>query len=211
MDLIQPTTFCFNYVAYDQNTGLYVAADIYDVTSGTPSFLETVPMSNVINGCYSGNYSGVAGKTYLVISTAFTDNTYTTPATFRSVSAGCYQVAGASVTFYAFGYGAFDMNASLNIRTKIYNVTTGTPVLVSTQVLDYVALGAYFGFFTGTVGQTYEIISTVYTDNTFSIVNPNYSPSGESFTSVDLNVFTPVYIQEATLIGQSLSAVLMET
>lgn len=202
--------FTFNYVAYDQSSTLFVAAKVYDVTSGTPVFISTVGMSHIHNGCYSGNYTAIIGKTYLIITAAFTDGSYTSPAAYRSASGECYQSAGSNILFWCFAYGAFDMETDLDIQTKIYDVTSGVS-LTATQVMAYVTLGVYFSSFSGTIGEVYEIISTVYTDNTFTSVNPNYSPSGDAFSTAELSAPIPIYIQQAVITGPSVAAVLTES
>lgn len=64
---------CFNYGAFDQDIGLYVGANIYDCTSGTPAFDSFIPMPHVFAGVYSGVFTGVNNGAYAATSLVYTD------------------------------------------------------------------------------------------------------------------------------------------
>lgn len=67
----------FNYVAADKQSGLNVAASIYDITSGTPVFVVKVPMVEVLAGSYAGVFTPQNGKVYDIISLVYTDPGFT--------------------------------------------------------------------------------------------------------------------------------------
>lgn len=57
---------------------LFVRANIYDITSGSPILENTVNLSLINNGCYQGKYQFTAGKIYFIQKLVYTDGTYTT-------------------------------------------------------------------------------------------------------------------------------------
>ncbi len=69
----------FNYVAADKQSGLNVAASIYDITTGSPVFVVKVPMVEVLLGSYAGVFTPSNGKVYDIISLVYTDPGFTTP------------------------------------------------------------------------------------------------------------------------------------
>lgn len=68
----------FNYVAADQQDGLNVAASIYDITTGTPSFVSKTALQEIISGSYFGIFTPVIGKLYAVITLVYLDPGFTT-------------------------------------------------------------------------------------------------------------------------------------
>lgn len=68
----------FNYGIFDQETNLFVAANIYNVTTGSSVFVAQVPMAHVFAGVYFGSFTGVINNVYEVSKFVFTDGTYTT-------------------------------------------------------------------------------------------------------------------------------------
>lgn len=85
------TPFGFDYTAFDGDNALFIAGNVYDISTGSPVFLSQVPMVNSINGTYSGLYTGIAGKVYLIETSVYTDGTYTTIDTSRSPGSDTYQ------------------------------------------------------------------------------------------------------------------------
>jgi hypothetical protein len=59
-------------------SSLFVRANIYDTSGGSPSLASTVNLALIDNGTYWGKYTFTAGKTYLVQKLVYTDGTYTT-------------------------------------------------------------------------------------------------------------------------------------
>ena len=201
--------FSFNYAAYDQSTALFVAFNIYDVSTGTSVFLSQVISTYSAFGIYMGGYSPQPGKSYLIIGVVYTDNTYATPNLNYSPSAEFYQVPASGVTFLPFGYGTYDQNAAIFVKASVYDMSTGSPVFVQAVSTAYVAFGVYFGHFTGTLGKTYQIAEIVYTDNTYTTVDTSRSPGCDDFDCIALTAGTVNNYFQATLIGQSLSATLI--
>lgn len=79
-----------------------------------------------------------------------------------------------------FEWSAYDLNAALFVAMKVYNVTTGTPVLVATVGMVHVLNGTYWGAFTPLASSSYVINLQPYTDDTYVTPNLNYSPGSES-------------------------------
>jgi hypothetical protein len=178
--------FSFNYTTYDQNTGLFVAFSVYNVTTGSAVFVQKINGANIGFGCYSADLMGVAAQTYLIIGLVYTDGTYTTIDTTRAPTADVFQVLQSTTTFFGFALAAFDLASGLDVKATVYKMTSGSPVLDSTDVMTEVLAGVYFGSFSGSVGNTYQIISLVYTDNTFTTPDLSYSPSAQGYDSIHL-------------------------
>ncbi len=176
--------FSFDYTNPLQNAGLKVAAKIYDVSSGSAVFVTTVAMTVNEFGSYSGNYTGQKDKTYLVACLVFTALDYATPDTQYAPLTYFYHIIGSSFTWIYWDYTAFDQADSLDIRSKIFNCSTGSPVLETQIVPTYVDYGVYFGRFAGALGGTYQVLSPVYQDGTYTDVDLTRAPVGESFQCV---------------------------
>lgn len=200
--------FNFNWAAFDQNNFLFVAFQVYDVTSGAPILVDTVPGVLTTAGAYCGTYTGLAvGKTYLVVGGAYTDGTFTVYNDNYSQGADSFQVAGGEITFFPVNYVAYDGYNGLFIRSAIYDITTGMTVFVSNVDLINILYGVYFASFTGLFGHTYAAISVVFTDGTYTTPDPNRSPGCESFDAI-LAGNTTIVLESAVLTGQSLRATL---
>lgn len=193
--------FTFSYPTYDENAGLFVQAGIYDVTTGTPVLVTLVRMTNFTFGVYSGNYTGVLGKTYLVIALVYTDGTYAVVDTTRAPASECYQTVSASSTFFAFNYATYDQDVSTFIQAKIYDTTTGTAVFSSNFNMVHVSNGVYFGYFNGTLDHSYAVAKVPYTDGTYTTPDSNRAPGADDFQG---QVFSmAVVMQAAILSGQT--------
>jgi hypothetical protein len=59
-------------------TLLFVRANIYDTSGGSPVLENTVNLALITQGTYYAKYSFTAGKTYLVQKLVYTDGTYVT-------------------------------------------------------------------------------------------------------------------------------------
>jgi hypothetical protein len=187
MRLVTPgQLFSFNYTSYDQNASLFVQFKIYDVSSGTASFVSNVVASLAGFGSYMATFNPVANKTYLVIGLVYTSGSYITVDTTRSPSADVYQSAEETISFLGFNYAAYDQNASLNVQASIYKLSTGSPVLLTTASMVHVTNGVYFGSYTATIGNTYNIASVVYTSNSFLTPDLTRAPNVEEFDSFQL-------------------------
>jgi len=78
------TSLAFEYTAYDGTATLSVAMKIYDVTTGSPSFVNTIAMTHMINGTYVGYFTPLAGKIYAINKMVYTDGTFATPSSLYS-------------------------------------------------------------------------------------------------------------------------------
>lgn len=168
--------FTFNYGTIDQATGLFVAAKIYDVTTGIAVFVTTVGMTyDLVLGCYSGNWTGVFGRTYLIKKAVYTTSGYSIIVTTRAIDT---EEFGNSDTFYAFDYTEIGQTTGLTVNGTVYDVTGPSPVAIKTIPMVHIANGVYFGVFTGLVGKCYQIVSGVYANG-----SPNlfYAPVAEEF------------------------------
>lgn len=202
--------FAFNYAAYDQASNLHLAASIYDVTTGTASFVAQVTMSYTINGGYYGTYQGAPGHTYLVICVVYQDSGLTTIDPDRSPSAECYQAVSNGLFFFGSNYATYDQDPDLFLAANIYDVTAGTSFLSQVAMVE-VAFGVYFAHFTPTVDHSYVIEKSVYTDGTYTTVDTDRSPGLDSFQSFDISgsgIVINNVLTAATLIGQCTEAIL---
>lgn len=178
--------FSFSYAAFDQTTGLFVQASIYDITSGSAVFVTKVNMAHVSSGMYSGNYTGSSGKTYLVIAIVYTDSGYTTVDTTRAIASDCYQDSSGSCSKAFYDYAAFDQVTNLFVAGSVYNVSSGSPVFVSTTAMTHVILGVYFGSFSMSASGTYEVIEAVYTDSGFTTLDTTRAPGSDAFQAFSI-------------------------
>lgn len=190
----------FNYATYDKASGLTVAGNVFDVSTGTPVFVSLIPMAEVFGGVYDGVFIETAGRSYLVISCVYTDGTFTTIDDQRSPDAECFNFGSLDNSLLSFNYGAYDLSATLTINTRVYDMTSGSSVLVNSSNLIHVMAGVYFGQYQGTVPKSYLVMSTP--------TDASRSPASDSFTTRvminSVNVF-----QAATLKGQSIKAALL--
>lgn len=193
MIIVQPgENFGFNYTAYDQSPSLFVAFSIYDASGGTPIFLEKVNGTYAGFGAYAANYLAQPGIKYLVIGLVYTSGSYATVDTTRAPFSEVYQADAETIVDLGFTYVTYNFAAGLSIQAKIYNTTTSSPVLQDTVDLEYVGFGIYYGHFTGTISENFQIIGVVYTDNTFTVVDFNYAPSSISFACIGSTPVSPL-------------------
>jgi hypothetical protein len=82
---------------------------------------------------------------------------------------------------FSFRYIAFDQASNLFVLGRIYDVTSGVPVLITTTPLSFDADGVYSGNFSGDEGKSYLIVAGVYTDANFTVVDPDRAPASDSF------------------------------
>ena len=81
----------------------------------------------------------------------------------------------------------FDANG-LNVALSVYDTSGVTPLLVQgpsamSNIIGY----TYIGKFTPTAGRNYLIYKAVYTDNTFTVLDSNYSQGSESIIAEIIN------------------------
>ncbi len=75
-------------------------------------------------------------------------------------------------------YTAFDLATGLDVAAKIYDMSTGTAVLVTTETLDHVINGTYVTNYVFNDSKPYLVNIMVYTDGTYATPDENYAPIG---------------------------------
>lgn len=70
----------------------------------------------------------------------------------------------------------------LDVAAKIYDVTDGSPALVSTVAMEVVAAGlhTYWGRYDFDESKQYIIVKSAYTDGTFTTLHPDYNSGSDS-------------------------------
>ena len=206
------TRFSFSYTAFDQYASLFIAFSIYDVSTGVPIFVIKINGTLSAFGTYDATYLSNTSKTFLIIGLSYTDGSYSVIDTARGASSECIKVYDLNISLFAFEYGTYDQASGLFIQSSVYDLSSGSPVFVSSSPLVEVIGGVYFGSFTGIENKTYQIISTVYTDGTYLTVDYTQSPACESFDCVLLPLIIVIenVMTEAVIVGQSTQATLTE-
>lgn len=97
---------------------------------------------------------------------------------------------------------------SLFVAMQVYNVTSGTPVFVNQVVMNHVYGNTYFGQFTPEAGQQYVINKAVFTDDTYTDLDIDYSQGSDSlraddFAGIFLNALITHY-QESGSVGEAI-------
>lgn len=180
MQYVKGGIISVKYEAFDQNASLNISAQIYDVTNGTSSFVDSISLSITRDGVYTANFTGTIGHAYLVISAVYTEDTFETTDPNYAPDAECWLcIDGVSTTLY-FNYATYDQNDALFLAANVFNVTESTSYLATTA-MEHIALGVYFGFYVGVLNNSYIVSKAVYTDNSFETVDPNRAPGSDSF------------------------------
>lgn len=202
MILIQPSkNFGFVYEAFDQSASLSVQFSIYDASSGTPVLIQTLGATYEGSGNYTGTYLAQPDIQYMVTGLVYTDGTFTTIDTTRSQFSEVYQTFnGSSVLSSGFTYASVGYESNLSIQAQVYNTTTGTSVLQASVDLVYVNYGVYYGAFAGALFDNFQIISIVFTDNTYTTPNFNYAPATSSFSCIGVEPTPPPITGSSALI-----------
>lgn len=77
--------------------------------------------------------------------------------------------------------------ADLDVGMSVYDDSGVAPVLVgSVLAMEHVALNTYRAKFTPVAGKNYIAIKAVYTDETLTTVDSNYSQGSESFYAAEI-------------------------
>ena len=104
------------YTAYDGNNALFVAAKIYDVTTGNASLVGTFGLTNLLNGSYYYSFNATPGHTYVANVMVYTNSGYSSLNSNYSPEDELF----GSVTGIYFTYTAFDAAAGLYPRATIW-------------------------------------------------------------------------------------------
>lgn len=189
----------FNYVAFNGQSGLFVAGSVYDVTTGTPALVGgPTAMTDLEDGSYFGSFMPAMGHYYLVITAVYLDSGFTMPDVTWAPSCDNYDAPYFDTSLINFNYVAYDQGPSLTINTVIYDLTDSTQ---SSLVMAYVALGVYFGQYQGVIGKSYAVVSQP-TDS-------GRAASGQSFQCFSLSAPMGFQMIAGTLVGQSLNGTLI--
>jgi hypothetical protein len=239
MQIVGPgASFNYTYGTVDNATGLSVGASVYDVTTGTPEFLEIQLLDELPGGVYVGSFEPEAGSSYLVIMGVYTDDALTTAAEGWSPAAENYLCmdTGSGVDFFGFNYGSYDENHDLYVAANVYELTDDGPTFLEQVPMLHVALGVYFGEYAGEFEKSYALVKRVYTSGSYITPANDRAPGTDSFQGFEAatgfstdpginNVVLgveyeingeelvgvrqiPVQLNAAILTGQSLSATL---
>lgn len=93
-------------------------------------------------------------------------------------------------------YGSYDMQPGLFVRLKLFDVT-GVPTLEDTVNLTHIVNGGYIGLVTLNPNKNYYVSISVYTDNTYTTPNTDYSPSSQSYYAMNiLGLVSSVYLNK---------------
>lgn len=96
----------------------------------------------------------------------------------------------------AMEYGSYDMQPGLFVRLKLFDVT-GVPTLEDTVNLTHIVNGGYIGLVTLNPNKNYYVSISVYTDNTYTTRNTDYSPSSQSYYAMNiLGLVSSVYLNK---------------
>ena len=73
-------------------------------------------------------------------------------------------------------------NTDLVVAGAVWDVTIpASPNFIAFVPMYSVGNGAYSGSYAGTQGKNYIVQSSVYTDDTYTVLNPAFPPGAESF------------------------------
>lgn len=88
------TNLGFVYTTYDFATGLFIKAQIYNTTTGSPVLQTSTNLNYIAFGVYFGSFEGDLTKNYQIIGVVYTDGTYTVVN---------YNYAPSSISFMVIG------------------------------------------------------------------------------------------------------------
>lgn len=184
----------FIYPTFDEATGLHVAGNLYDVSTGTPVFVSQIAMTDILSdGVYVGQFMPSTNVSYLVVMLVYTDVGLTIVDTSRAPGAENYDAFVTDSTLLNFNYGAYDQASNLTVSATVRNLTDSLSNSVS---MAHVLGGIYFGRFQGSVNKTYAVVK-VSTDT----ARPPGSDSFQSYTFTGGNTIINNFVL-ATLVGQ---------
>lgn len=90
-------SYGWNYTTADQQSGLFLAGSIYNITSGTPVFVTKINMTEIAStGSYIGVFTPVAGLAYSILSLVYTDSGRTIVDTNRAPANETFQAVDLS-------------------------------------------------------------------------------------------------------------------
>ncbi len=88
----------------------------------------------------------------------------------------------------SFIYPTYDQASGLNVAGFVYNVTTGAPVLVTGQIpMSDESSGVYEASFTPALGQSYLVITSVFSDSGFTTPDLTRAPWAQQYDPLGSN------------------------
>lgn len=103
----------FTYPTYDLNPNLNLQGSIYNLSSGSPVFLQNTPMVEVALGVYFGSFQGMIANSYQAIGIVYTDNTFATVDPSRAPSSdnlNAINLGGSGSSSETISYFVNDVN-----------------------------------------------------------------------------------------------------
>ena len=86
---------------------------------------------------------------------------------------------------FSLNYPTADQTSSLFVRANIYDISSGSAILLGFVNMTERIAGVYSALYTGASTKTYLAIATVYTDGTYATVDTNFAPGAEIYKSLD--------------------------
>lgn len=111
----------FDYTAYDEATDLDIAMNVYDTTTGTPSFVSQNAMEHVLLGSYVGFFTPTDQHSYLIEKCVYTDNTFATPD--PNYSPGSETIFAGSQSVSVPTTQSFDAVAIVSVNDDVMAIT----------------------------------------------------------------------------------------
>lgn len=96
-------------------------------------------------------------------------------------------IVGSAATF-TFNYGVYDQSSTF-VRANIYEVSTGTPALVSQVTLTSLGNGYYAGNYLSVAAKAYLVVCVCYTDGTYTVIDSTRPPTGDIYKTADADEF----------------------
>lgn len=170
-------------VTFDSDT-LNAGMSVYDFTGSVPVLVSGPTAMDLFYGTtYVGSFTPLPNREYLIFKAVYTDNTFATLDSnyFESSEAIGFT---AEVPFAV----SFD-SPGLPVALSIYD---DSPALIYGPIaMTNVVGNTYVGKYTPDPTKSYLVITAVYTDNTFTILDDNYSQGSSSLFATQLTPPTP--------------------
>lgn len=121
----------------DGRPDLFVAAKIYDNSSGTPIFVVLVPMTHVADGTYAGKFNPSAGKDYVVTNSVYTDGTYTTRDTDYGTGSESFYAEAQQQQQQTIASGAFIIRGNVANQEVLTGSAEAVQMITGAVTLQY--------------------------------------------------------------------------
>lgn len=115
------------------------------------------------------------------------------------------QIVQAGKSIY-FEYTAGDLDAALFVAMKVYDLTSGTPVLDATVGMTHVFGGMYTASHIFAADKVYLVHKAVYTTGSYAVFSNKYSPGSESLRTSTLEDDVDLAIARIGVPGTTLVA-----